>query len=144
MVWTVEEERRRADKLAKKKEKAVEIKKRGNRWLSRKFWVAIIPVVVALANQIFGVQVEPETLLAIFSPIYVWVLSESWIDSRKKPGIEPRKNRWLSRKFWVAIIPPVAALANQIFGIQVNPETILASFTPIYVWILGESWIDSK
>jgi len=55
-----------------------------------------------------------------------------------------RKHPLKSRKLWLAVIGTVVLLINQVFGLELDPEEIIALLSPLIAYILGESLIDAK
>ena len=60
--------------------------KRKSPWLSRKFWLSLISFIVLLANQIWGIELDPAALAAVVLPIVAYVLGEAWVDANHKKG----------------------------------------------------------
>jgi len=50
---------------------------------SRKLWVAAIGTIVLLINQVFGLELDPEEIIALLSPLITYIIGESVIDLRK-------------------------------------------------------------
>ncbi len=55
-----------------------------------------------------------------------------------------RKHWLLSRKFWIAIITALTMILADNFGLELDPEVIVAIILPVVAYILGESYIDAK
>ena len=55
-----------------------------------------------------------------------------------------RKHWLLSRKFWIAIITALTMILADNFGLEIDPEVIVAIILPVVAYILGESYIDAK
>ena len=61
------------------------------------------------------------------------------------PKVETtRKAPWLSRKWWAMVIGVIAALVTHLTGLDLDTETLAAIILPVVVYILGESYIDSR
>ena len=50
---------------------------------SKKFWTAVVGVLVPVANQLFGFGMSPETVLTIISPILAYVVGQGISDLKK-------------------------------------------------------------
>lgn len=55
-----------------------------------------------------------------------------------------RKHWLLSRKFWIAVVTVLTMILADSFGLELDPETIVAIILPVVAYILGESYIDAK
>ena len=55
-----------------------------------------------------------------------------------------RKHPLLSRKFWLATITALTMYLSYAYGLELNPEMIVAVILPVITWIIGESIIDCK
>lgn len=53
-------------------------------------------------------------------------------------------NRWTSRKFLAGVCSFVALMVNQIWGIELDPEVLLAIVLPIVAFIIGEAVVDAR
>jgi len=49
-------------------------------WLSRKWWMALIGVIVAVVSHFAGIEISLEAVLLIAIPILGYIFGESWID----------------------------------------------------------------
>ncbi|HHT45772.1 MAG TPA: hypothetical protein GX004_00565 [Firmicutes bacterium] len=58
--------------------------------------------------------------------------------------MEERKHWLLSRKFWIAIVTALTMILADSFGLELDPETVVAIILPVVAYILGESIIDAK
>lgn len=58
--------------------------------------------------------------------------------------MEERKHWLLSRKFWIAIVTALTMILADNFGLELDPEVIVAIILPVVAYILGESYIDAK
>lgn len=50
--------------------------------LSRKFWIAVITAVTMILADTLGLELDPETVVAIILPVVAYILGESFIDSK--------------------------------------------------------------
>lgn len=50
--------------------------------LSRKFWLAIVTALAMVLSSTLGVELEPETVVAIILPVVAYILGESYIDAK--------------------------------------------------------------
>ncbi|MBW2672755.1 MAG: hypothetical protein JRD89_04955 [Deltaproteobacteria bacterium] len=57
--------------------------KRKPAWKSRKWWAALIGVIVPLLNHYCGLDMSVEDIYAIVVPIVAYILGESHVDARK-------------------------------------------------------------
>ncbi|MEW5920729.1 MAG: hypothetical protein AB1796_07260 [Bacillota bacterium] len=55
-----------------------------------------------------------------------------------------RKHPLLSRKFWLAVITALSMYLSHAYGLELDPEFIVAVILPVITWIVGESIIDYK
>ncbi len=55
-----------------------------------------------------------------------------------------RKHWLLSRKFWIAVVTVLTMILADSFGLELDPEVIVAIILPVVAYILGESYIDAK
>jgi len=49
--------------------------------LSRKFWLAALTATVLILQDTIGLELEPETIVAVIMPIIAFILGESYIDA---------------------------------------------------------------
>lgn len=58
-----------------------------SKWLellkSRKFWAAILSVIVIIANDVFNIHLSLETLLPIVMTIIGWIVGQGMVDAAK-------------------------------------------------------------
>ena len=52
-------------------------------------------------------------------------------------------HRWTSRKFLVGVCGFIALLANEIWGIEISPEVLIAIVVPLVAFIVGEAVVDA-
>jgi uncharacterized membrane protein len=50
--------------------------------LSRKFWIAVITAVTMILADTLGLELDPETVVAIILPVVAYILGESYVDSK--------------------------------------------------------------
>jgi len=50
--------------------------------LSRKFWIAVITAVTMILADTLGLELDPETVVAIILPVVAYILGESIIDAK--------------------------------------------------------------
>ena len=50
--------------------------------LSRKFWIAIVTALTMILADTLGLELDPETVVAIILPVVAYILGESFIDSK--------------------------------------------------------------
>ena len=50
--------------------------------LSRKFWLAVVTAIAMILSDNLGLELEPETMVAIILPVVAYILGESYIDSK--------------------------------------------------------------
>ena len=50
--------------------------------LSRKFWIAVITALTMILADTLGLELDPETVVAIILPVVAYILGESFIDSK--------------------------------------------------------------
>ena len=55
-----------------------------------------------------------------------------------------KKHPLKSRKFWVGICAFIALLANEIWGVDLDPAQLAVIIIPIVSWIIGESIVDAR
>ena len=58
--------------------------------------------------------------------------------------MEERKHWLLSRKFWLAVLTALTMILSDSFGLEIDPEIMVAIILPVVAYILGESYIDAK
>lgn len=49
-----------------------------------------------------------------------------------------------SRKLWMAIIPAVLIVVEELAGLDLNSKELAAQIVPFVMYILGESYNDSR
>jgi hypothetical protein len=56
--------------------------------LSRKFWLAVVTALTMVLSDKLGLELDPETVVAIILPVVAYILGESIIDAKavKKNG----------------------------------------------------------
>jgi len=56
--------------------------------LSRKFWLAVATALTMILSGKLGLELDPETVVAIILPIIAYILGESYVDAKavKKNG----------------------------------------------------------
>ena len=56
--------------------------------LSRKFWLAVATALTMILSGKLGLELDPETIVAIILPIIAYILGESYVDAKavKKNG----------------------------------------------------------
>jgi hypothetical protein len=50
--------------------------------LSRKFWIAIVTALTMILSDKLGLDIDPETIVAITLPVVAYILGESIIDAK--------------------------------------------------------------
>jgi len=50
--------------------------------LSRKFWIAVVTALTMILADTLGLELDPETVVAIILPVVAYILGESFIDSK--------------------------------------------------------------
>ena len=50
--------------------------------LSRKFWIAVITALTMILADTLGLELDPETVVAIILPVVAYILGEIFIDSK--------------------------------------------------------------
>lgn len=55
-----------------------------------------------------------------------------------------RKHPLLSRKFWLATLTSISMYLSYAYGLELDPEIMVAVILPVVTWIIGESIIDYK
>jgi len=50
--------------------------------LSRKFWIAVITALTMILADTLGLELDPETVVAIILPVVAYILGESIIDAK--------------------------------------------------------------
>lgn len=50
--------------------------------LSRKFWIAIVTALTMILSDRLGLELDPETVVAIILPVVAYILGESIIDAK--------------------------------------------------------------
>jgi hypothetical protein len=58
--------------------------KRKHWLLSRKFWLAVITALTMILSNTLGLELDPETIVAIILPVVAYILGESYIDAKQK------------------------------------------------------------
>ena len=58
--------------------------------------------------------------------------------------MEERKHWLLSRKFWLAVVTAMTIILSDKFGLELDPETVVAIILPVVAYILGEAYVDAK
>jgi len=56
---------------------------------------------------------------------------------------EDRKHWLLSRKFWLAVVTAATMIFSDSFGLELDPETVVAIILPVVAYILGEAYVDA-
>lgn len=59
-----------------------EIPARKHPLLSRKFWLAVVTVGTMILANSLGLNLDPETIVAIILPVVAYILGESYIDAK--------------------------------------------------------------
>jgi len=56
--------------------------------LSRKFWLAVVTALTMVLSDKLGLELDPETVVAIILPVVAYILGESIVDAKavKKNG----------------------------------------------------------
>lgn len=49
-----------------------------------------------------------------------------------------------SRKLWMALIPAVLIFVENLLGVELDKEYIVAQLAPFIAYILGESYVDAN
>lgn len=50
--------------------------------LSRKFWIAVVTALTMILSGKIGLDLDPETIVAIILPVVAYILGESIIDAK--------------------------------------------------------------
>ncbi|MGI6318466.1 MAG: hypothetical protein ACOX1J_07070 [Dethiobacteria bacterium] len=58
--------------------------------------------------------------------------------------MEERKHWLLSRKFWLSVVTAMTIILSDKFGLELDPETVVAIILPVVAYILGEAYVDAK
>jgi len=58
--------------------------------------------------------------------------------------VEERKHWLLSRKFWLAVLTALAMILSDSFGLELDPEIMVAIILPVVAYILGEAYVDAS
>jgi len=53
-------------------------------------------------------------------------------------------SKFKSRKFWMAVVAAVVAIANEGLGLNIPGEAILAAAGIVTAYIFGEAYVDGK
>ncbi len=51
-------------------------------WHSKKWWMAVIGIVIPLVNHFFGMGLNPIEISAVLAPIIAYLLGQSYVDSK--------------------------------------------------------------
>ena len=60
----------------------IKMEERKHWLLSRKFWIAVITALTMVLADTLGLELDPETVVAIILPVVAYILGESFIDSK--------------------------------------------------------------
>jgi len=53
-------------------------------------------------------------------------------------------NKFKSRKFWMAVVAAVVAVANEGLGLNIPSEAVMTTAGVVVAYILGEAYVDGK
>lgn len=114
-----------------------------NKWLSRKFLVAIGAMIVTIVVGL-GYQLDPK-LIAMLTAAesFLWILIEGITDICQFKQGKPSQNRFASRKFLLAIVSMVTLIAFGL-GKELDAELIAAlTGSQGALWMIIEGILDS-
>lgn len=60
----------------------MEEKKRKHWLLSRKFWLTVATAFTMILSDKIGLELDPETIVAIILPVVAYILGEAYIDAK--------------------------------------------------------------
>jgi len=60
----------------------IKMEERKHWLLSRKFWIAVVTALTMVLADTLGLELDPETVVAIILPVVAYILGESFIDSK--------------------------------------------------------------
>jgi len=60
----------------------IKMEERKHWLLSRKFWIAVVTALTMILADTLGLELDPETVVAIILPVVAYILGESFIDSK--------------------------------------------------------------
>lgn len=52
-------------------------------YLSKKYWAAVLAVLIPLSNKIFSWELNPDELIPIILPILAYIIGQGFADSKK-------------------------------------------------------------
>ena len=52
--------------------------------LSRKFWLAVATALTMILADTLGLELDPETVVAIILPVVAYILGEAYVDAKHK------------------------------------------------------------
>lgn len=56
--------------------------------LSRKFWLAVVTAATMILSEKVGIELDPETVVAIILPVVAYILGEAYVDAQ---GVKTEK-----------------------------------------------------
>jgi uncharacterized membrane protein len=56
--------------------------------LSRKFWLAVLTAITMILSDELGIELDPETIVAIVLPVVAYILGEAYVDAQ---GVKAKK-----------------------------------------------------
>ncbi len=114
-------------------------------WQSKKFWVTLAGIVVALLSEVFNL--DANELMQVLTPLIAFVFGQGLADfGKNKVPVDKRpleKDFWKSKKFLAAAITALIALANNAgMDLTVSAETITGIVGLASVYITGQGLAD--
>jgi hypothetical protein len=62
----------------------IKMEERKHWLLSRKFWIAVVTALTMILADTLGLELDPETVVAIILPVVAYILGEAYVDAKHK------------------------------------------------------------
>lgn len=114
-------------------------------WQSKKFWVTLAGIVVALLSKVFNL--EACELMQVLAPLFAYIFGQGLADlGKNKVPVDkrpPEKEFWKSKKFLAAAIGAlIALLKNGGINLPIPDDMIPELVGIISVYIAGQGLAD--
>ena len=111
-----------------------------NLFNGRRFWVSVAGLLFAVLKDRFGVELTDQQMAEILALIGAWVVGDG-IRTTATGAID---SKWLpllqSKRFLAAVAGIITIVANQVAGLGLQEEQVLAITGFIIAWVLGDSY----
>ena len=114
-------------------------------WQSKKFWVTLAGIVVALLSKVFNL--DANELMQVLVPLFAYIFGQGLADfGKNKAPVDkrpPEKEFWKSKKFLAAAIGAlIALLKNGGIDLPIPDDMIPGMVGIISVYITGQGLAD--